>query len=292
MNPRFSIVIPTRGDFQSVQRLMQSLSRLTGIEEAEVLIVLNPPSPKLDSLSFPSAKWQLKILTSKKGVNEARNQGIKESRGSLIFFFDDDCEILDVNFLCIHEKHHAERPEILALGGHYVSESKNKLAQAYNEIQRDWLIQNRNGLFGESSVLLGGNFSIKRKNPMPLFDPSIQYGGSETEFFLRLGKEGHRFLQIDLPVLHNPDIDLKSFARKARLQGRTHRRLAAAGLTSSQRWVKLPKQNLEPYLTCYKMFFHQEFFIFNPGRFLKVLRYKIAKLHSDLCFYLSNRDLF
>jgi glycosyltransferase involved in cell wall biosynthesis len=255
-------------------------------------VVLNPSSDKLDDFEKAYPDLEIRVLKSSAGVNSARNQGLKESRSDLLIFLDDDCWISNSSYLNAHEQLHRENPHVLAIGGYYKTDSRAPLARAYHEIQTRWLQMNCQGRFGFSRTLLGGNFSLKKAPFSFTFDPTILYGGSETEFFLRLGSQGHQFLLVDLPVEHDPKLSGASFARKARLQGRTHRMLIERGLLAESSWIFWNSQELRFYHSLYRWFFGgsiQKDFGFHP--FLR-LKAQIKKWHLELCFYLSNRDLF
>jgi GT2 family glycosyltransferase len=289
--PDISIVIPTVKNAPGLLRLLSSLSLLKGIETCEVLVVQNPPETR-PPLKFSSSCFNVRFLNSDRGANLARNCGIKQASGKYIFFFDDDCCIEDPDLLDRHLSAHKENPWAFAVGGFYKNLNPSPVAKAYEKIQNNWLKKNRLDTQGECSTLLGGHMSLKRIENMPLFDESIIYGGTETEFFFRLRHRGFRFLLINSFVGHDPKISMSSLKRKARAQGATHARLQNEGLFIEAPWT------LKPYRKSkYELVFEKNFAIRSrsPSSFKNFQAYfksKLIAFHQNLYFYLENKERF
>ncbi len=293
MNPKFSLIIPTLGDRVSLERLLGSLESVEGILDSEILLVQNPPSRRLESLPSQFPKLKIQILFSEKGVNRARNMGIRKAQGDYLVFLDDDCAIRDPLFLQKHLDAHLQNPWAFAVGGFYQNPDPSKIAQAYDQIQRDWLLKNRLNNSGECQMLLGGNFSLKRSGDTPLFDESITYGGAETEYFFRLKKNGHRFLLIPAEAEHSPHLSPGILARKATLQGQTHSRLVREGLFIEGPWISSADFHRNKYQDFYMRFFNRQFVDQNraTSKWSRIRRGLIG-YHQKICFYLENRELF
>lgn len=289
MKPKYSIIIPTTGCLKTLRRLLDSLTYLDGIRESEILIVLNPASDALDHLKDLYPHLNLQVLTSEPGVNRARNQGQSKATGELILFLDDDCWISNRRLLLEHESLHQKNPWAFAVGGFYQTTSSSLLSNEYDKIQKQWLLSNRLSGNGECLTLLGGHFSIRNQENLPLFDESIAYGGAETEYFFRLKKENYRFLLTDLFVNHEPNLTLFLFLKKAYLQGRTHRRLVNAGLFQTSPWQNANQRS--PIQKLYERVFHQNWLSLSWKPLLDLHR-KLKSLHHDFWFYLSNRNGF
>lgn len=123
-------------------------------------------------------------------------------------------------FLQKHSDLHNAFPEVSCIGGIYNYSGQAIRDLTYNYIQTRWLLQGQKGLF--NSYLIGGNFSCKRSSlGDEKFDPKIVYGGSETEFFLRMSeKKNLKYkLFLDLPILHNTHLGTFEFCKKAFKQG-------------------------------------------------------------------------
>lgn len=289
MKPNYSLIIPTTGNIEKLKTLLRSLETLRSIEQSEVLLILNPPSNKVDCMKTLFSGLNLKVLTSQPGVNRARNKGLLASKGKLIFFLDDDCWISDPDFLLKQEEAHKKNPWAFAIGGFYHNHSLSTLAKEYSKIQSHWLLNNKVSAAGECQTLLGGHFSIKNSANLPLFDESIVYGGAETEFFFRLRKQGYRYLLTNVSVNHSPQLTLISFMKKAYLQGKTHKRLVNEGIFQESSWLDTSDKTAIQSL--YYLVFHRKWFQLFLGP-LKTAKLYIKCLHHDIWFYLSNRNRF
>lgn len=290
---RFTLIIPTTGEKSELENLLYSLDGLAGIEDAEILLVINPPESR-SKASIPRLQLaKVQILTSEKGVNNARNKGLETACGEIIFFFDDDCYLINNNHLLIHERQHQEGSSILGFGGGYYDPRKSDLATTYCFLQNQWLELNFNPMAAQNFCLLGGNFSLKKRLlNNHKFDSSILYGGSETEFFLRMAKLGFSFRRLNLFVGHLPTLDRKIFVKKFLLQAKTHRKLERSNLLPAIQFIPLPGINTSRWESIYRK-------AFNPGegRFLlRIFFRRLTNYWEDyllfLKLYLKNRSLF
>jgi glycosyltransferase involved in cell wall biosynthesis len=293
MNPKFSIVIPTTGARSHLEGLLQSLSNLKEIENSEVLLVFNPADRVLSTISQRFEKLKVRIMTSQSGVNFARNVGIQNATGNILLFLDDDCRVHNPELLVQHAFFHQKCPWAFAVGGWYYNPNPSPLSQAYDEIQKDWLLRNRLSSDGECQMLLGGHFSVRNSGNIPLFDESIVYGGAETEYFFRLKALGYRFLLTNLQVEHSPQLTPSILAKKATLQGKTHHRLLSEGRFIEAPWVSSTSANENKYKDLYLRFFKNQFIrIENRTSKWAGVRKKLSLYHQKICFYLENRELF
>ncbi len=294
MSPNFSIVIPTLGNIPELRRLLSSLTKLREIDKAEILLVQNPPpADLLVPFQHEFSDLHLRLLSCAAGVNRARNLGLQEAKGNFILFLDDDCIVTDPNLLRTHQKAHHQNPWAFAVGGFYQNPDSSEIAKAYDDIQKEWLLRNRLYANGECQMLLGGHFSIRKQDQLPLFDEQIVYGGAETEYFFRLKRQGYRFLLISAFVEHSPRLTPALLAKKAVRQGQTHARLTDAGLFLDAPWVLAANRKTSRYKDLYLRFFHRQFLKKNTGSSgLARFRNRLISYHQKVCFYLENRELF
>ncbi len=290
----FSIVIPTVTASSSLFELISSIEA-TETKNIQIIIVQNPPQKKILDWKNKFPNLHIEFYYSAAGVNNARNLGMSRARGEFIFFLDDDCKVDDPLLFVKHKNEHALNKNVFAVGGFYSSASINRIDEAYDIIQYRWLKMNALSVPGSCQVLLGGHFSIKNSESIPTFDPTISYGGSETEYFWRLGSLGYQFRLINCSILHSPGLTLSSFARKAFKQGSTHRRLAKTIALPPPHWIDT---------TLYKnSYFYFYSFCFDPAGYIKNYFRKNFRLigyikgaliifHQKICFYLENRELF
>lgn len=240
--PAISFLIPTRNREQSLSRLLNSLHKnLPADCLTEVIVVGNESDPtpvvsKFVSESFGSLCF---LYTGEKGVNKARNLALREARGDIVFFIDDDCEVQDTSFINRTLNLHRRFPNHLAVGGAYaLPDEANPHDIAYWLVAQSWLNSHSVGST-PLHCFLGGHMSFKREGllkTMQWFDESITFGGSETEWLYRLENRGVKGVYCPgLTLLHHTELNEKFLLKKAWSQGK-----------NSHRWPK-PTRSLRPY---------------------------------------------
>lgn len=216
-----SVVVPSSGFSLLLEKLCDSIAQQNLKEDLEVLIVSNPPDKKTElSLEKYGSRFKY-FANTDRGANKARNRGIRESQGRLIFFFDDDCELPNSDFLAEGISYFNLHPRVTGIGGPYRPKSalKSGAAQAYYFIQNRWLFEGRHNEGGHR-YLIGGNMALRRSafQEFGLFDEALVFGGTETEFFRRLQNVVLHF-RPDRFVYHDYQISRVSLVKKAFLQG-------------------------------------------------------------------------
>ena len=229
---RLSVVIPTHNRPQRLRKLLQSLQQ-QNLDAAifEIIVVPNLREPWVDDRKFIEdwESFNFKIeISGKRGVNKARNLGLKIARAPIVLFLDDDCILEDQSFLEKILVAHSCYPEAVVIGGCYqVSKNAKAMDKAYNCLSRHW--QN-NDNFGEyrSSRLVGGNVSYKKNRLLEknlLFDESISFGATESEFHQRVEGAGFQCLFLDsLKVTHQTELSAGELVRKAIRQAEGHKK--------------------------------------------------------------------
>lgn len=232
--PVISIIIPTLGDQEKLERLLTSIQKqkfLGASDIFEVIVVVNGAKvqlaaadfQKLSTLFGPVLKFQ---FLNQKGVNVARNAGLRQAQAGIVLFLDDDCELHEPYFLSRHISFHNEHPAVFATGGGYQTPlGTGRFDEVYNLIQMHWFTSGLNfpGQNESTRYLLGGNFSIKARIAETLkliFDEKIVYGGSESEFFKKAGLLKLELRVNSFDVLHHTCENLLSLTRKLYKQGR------------------------------------------------------------------------
>lgn len=215
---RISVVIPAIKFDQALDLCLTSLTYQKNVN-LEVWVIFNPKIPDQEFSNWPP--W-IQFIESKKGVNCARNMGLKKSTADLVLFLDADCELTD--------PHHVEKilafmgqsPGAAGVGGSYrISNHSSTANCAYHYLQTEWLTKQILGPDFQVRALLGGHMLLKKSLLMGLeFDENIIFGGSEKEFFCRLKKRNLSFyVNLDLSVLHHSDITRTQLGQKAKAQG-------------------------------------------------------------------------
>ncbi len=292
MTPKYSIIVPTLGQTTSYKDFLNSLCDLPNLNDAEILIVVNPPQENFQADIPEKLKEITKVFFSEKGVNRARNKGIESSHGEVLFFFDDDCIIINQSHFQEHLKLHESQPDISAWGGRYKNFSPSEIDEAYNRIQNRWLDMCFNPMNGTYFSLLGGNFSIKRTAFTELFNPDIEYGGSETDFFFRMNKKGYQFKLTEIPVGHAPNLTIKKFVTKAQLQARRHTEFVEKDLLPDFQFIPYTSQSNNPLEKMFYQFFTTKDSEIKFDVERKSFTQLIKKYYYLVCFFLENKNLF
>lgn len=215
-------MIPYSSHEKNLHRLLTSIEKQTCQYHIEVLVIQNSRAvPKTVIDTNTSYNLDLRYLQSKQGANSARNLGIDSAVAEVLFFIDDDCELDGDSIVQAHIDYHMNTGSQNIFGGLYKTPVNSTFLQkVYHDIQMNWIFSNQrpDGSFG---MLLGGHFSISKKNAMKLrFDDQMQYGGTETEFFIRaIAAKINLALKVDLALIHHPHLSLLGFVQKAFRQG-------------------------------------------------------------------------
>ncbi len=223
MQFELSVVIPCLKFGPQVNRLLRSLNNQEPPIHHEIIVVFNQTDPLGEQAVRELGARAL--CSNQIGVNIARNLGLKSARAPIVLFLDDDCEVHDKSLLFKHWQQHQEFPEVSGVGGMYESPLNATLTQvAYNLMANHWIEFAHHKEVGNYD-LLGGNVSYKVERLLPHaeFDPTIEYGGAETEFHLRLVRLGASLLyDRHLAVEHNPQMGPRQLILKGLRQGQTH----------------------------------------------------------------------
>ncbi|MEQ1723915.1 MAG: glycosyltransferase family 2 protein [Pseudobdellovibrio sp.] len=234
MMPAVSIVIPSLGHLSSIRRLLESISKQSfELKTLEIFLVINGKvneNLKIElSELVKEYHFRLEVIFLElRGVNLARNYGLKAALSEIVIFFDDDCYVQDAKFIQKHQEFHQTNADIFAFGGGYILPAEpNFLDYMYNYLQMKWLYSGIQAVDKRSiqltRILLGGNFSIKKTMAVQnnlLFDEAIAYGGSEYEFFRQSYIAQMPMALGSCNVVHVTHESLSSVTRKLFKQGR------------------------------------------------------------------------
>ncbi|MFS4459363.1 glycosyltransferase family 2 protein [Bdellovibrio sp. HCB2-146] len=291
-----SIIIPSAGSITAVRRLCDSILQQNVAEEIEVYVVANPDSRELSRLlrGYPS---YFHYLSSERGANKARNQGIKESRGRYLFFFDDDCILPTRDYLTTSIRHLDAHPDCMGYGGPYKSQRspESRYGRAYFYLQCKWLFEGA-ATDDQARYFVGGNMALRRElfEIYGPFTEDLKFGGTETEFFARLRHERLDF-DKDHFLWHDYELKRSQFLRKAFLQGLgsryiqhryPNRRRASIiyGKQALLRELDLPSVS-EKCLNLYRSAFHAGEIYYETHRSTqipsRILRWELFKLGSS-----------
>lgn len=163
MHTRLSVAIVTRNRARLLQKCLQSLIRQNSMPY-EILIINNFSQ---DNTARVVQKYKKKLpirnfLEKQIGIPYARNRALKEARGEIIAFIDDDCKATPTwveEIIKAHKKH----PNAAAIQGKSVSVPEDSIfACIQNTLYDSWIQKNllkKNHIF----VCDTKNVSFKKK---------------------------------------------------------------------------------------------------------------------------------
>lgn len=220
-----SIIIASQLNKNYLQNLFASLAKQHFDQSYEILICATKPNAKLKAqLKEWAGDLPIRLLaTNQFNISAARNQGIKNSQGSLIFFLDEDCILPRKDYLQKLYQFHIKNPTF-AGGGYYLTATSQKKSadSIYNLLCNTWLESHKNS-HGNSQVLLGGCSFFPREillNKKIRFDEQSSKAGEEYLFSRQWLATGHPiYLSPRWSVLHHPRTSLFKVLKKSWTQG-------------------------------------------------------------------------
>ena len=194
MTPAISVIIPTCNRPEQLTALLDSLKSQAGATDIswELIIVDDASTSEVRQVyrrylgAWKASPLQFCPIKTRSGVSRARNTGVKQSRGNILVFLDDDM-VVDSRFLEETLHIHTDYPDILVVNGllrktrddflsefwhYYYSAVFNKPLQSPYRVCR----------------LASGHFSMKRKlleTVSPLFDEALP-SREDLDLYLRL----------------------------------------------------------------------------------------------------------
>ncbi|MGA9109397.1 MAG: glycosyltransferase [Smithella sp.] len=216
---KFSVVICTFNRAESLRRTLKSLREVVipNHLSCEFIIVDNNSNDDTRLVVEEIEKhFELKIkyvFEDKQGISYARNRGIKEARGEIIAFTDDDV-IVDKYWIQNIDKAFKEHDDVACIGG--------KILPIWEIPKPKWLKPDLYGylalldygdfvVYMDTSKIWSANLAVKSEifKKYGLFDtnlgriPKKLYSGEETQFLQRLLTAGEKILYHPLLIVHH-----------------------------------------------------------------------------------------
>jgi len=196
--PSVTVIVPVRNGEQTIQPLLESLQKLDYDKNKVEVIVVDGNST--DRTQKIVKKYPVKLVIEKqKGLNLARNIGIKSGNGEIVAFTDSDC-IVPSNWITKIVENFKD-PKVSCVGGSTKSLDNDFVSQyADNSIVRLMpLFRKREELDKVKPFFrhpAGCNMAFRRKvtEEVGYFDEEIQYGFDEVEFVDRVCKAGYKMV--------------------------------------------------------------------------------------------------
>jgi len=234
----FSIIIPTYNRKHLLKKCLSSLFTQTFPKDQYEVIVVDDGSPPEADFP-PEADWGLsadmwqttvpfRFLTQKhKGPAAARNLGIKNAKGEIIAFTDDDC-VPPANWLQKLYDGFKRHPEVAVVSGY--QEAPEEILQKNVTAQYE-RFQTRQLYGGKDKEIVGGmqtpggvtnNMAIRKEvfDKVGLFDENFPVpAGEDADLKKRIARDGFKFLYIPLKVEHYQEYSLAGFLKQQYARG-------------------------------------------------------------------------
>lgn len=247
MNPILSVIIPTYGRPEALERTLRALAQQQ-VEGPFEVIVCDDGSAEADAARLaaclaalgpayaPRASLRL-LRRPHRGPAAARNAGAREAAAELLVFLDDDCapapRLLE-RHLQAHRAAEAgdrrdsadERPELLAVLGH-VAWSPDLRVTPFMELVMRGAQFNYGAITDPEHVpftcFYTANCSLRRASleAVGWFDESLPPYMEDTEFAYRFTRRGGRIVYRPEAVVHHEHVvELASYLERQRRAGR------------------------------------------------------------------------
>ena len=220
-----TVVVPVRNGEPTIEPLLESLQRLDyDRKKVEVIVVDGNSTDKTRDIV---KNYPVKLVVErKKGLNAARNTGIRNSNGEIIAFTDCDC-VVPSNWITKIVENFKD-PQVSCVGG----SAKGVCIDFISEYADNSIVplmpffKKREELNMVKPFLrhpAGCNMAFRRKvaEEVGCFDESIHYGFDEVEFTERICKAGYKMvLDPNVFVWHKHRSTLKEFLKQNFRYGR------------------------------------------------------------------------
>ena len=214
-----TVVVPVRNRELTIQPLLDSLQKLDyDTNKVEVIVVDGNSTDKTQEIV---KKYPVKLVVEKrKGLNLARNTGIKCAKGEIVAFTDSDC-IVPPNWITKIVDNFKD-PQISCVGGSAKALDSDFISQyADNSIVRLMPFFTKREELEKVKPFFrhpaGCNMAFRRKvaEEVGYFDEHIQYGFDEVEFADRICRAGYKMvLDPDVLVWHKHRSTFREFLKQ------------------------------------------------------------------------------
>jgi glycosyltransferase involved in cell wall biosynthesis len=221
--PLCSLVIAT---YRRPERLANCLEAVAALDypsdRLEVVVVDDGGGIPLEPVLQPfRARLELRLLEAEHaGQSQARNLGVREARGDLLAFTDDDCRP-DSDWLVRLARRSLVEPDA-ALGGHTVNALAGNSFAATSQLVIDIGYRTLNATSDQARFFTTNNLVVPRAGFEELggFDVSLRTS-EDRDFCSRWIAGGRRLVYVpDAIVRHFHDLTLSSFWRQHFAYGR------------------------------------------------------------------------
>lgn len=274
---QISIVIPTTGNMLYLTQLLNSIEIYLSDYTLEINIVCNPVCIQVSVLAETYKKINVKVIQNRiPGVNRARQVGLNLATKDFVLFLDDDCRFTNVQQIDVLYNELSNDCLLFAVGGSYQPSSTelNRFAKAYAENQMIWLRQGCvDSKKKENAYLIGGYFLMRRSFCLDYqleFDQSMEFGGTEKEFFLNAYVKKMKMKLLDISIEHFYPNQFFTYIVKVYKQGRGLRYIHEKGLNFAPKYLDFSIKS--PWLIFFDWVFWSGYFL-SRNEYFKFISY-------------------
>jgi glycosyltransferase involved in cell wall biosynthesis len=221
--PVVSVVVPTRGRAAYLEVTLESLlAQRAGIEYEIVVVDDGGGVPQRADVRYV-------VHSPRRGLNAARNAGIREARAPLIAFVDDDV-LVPPGWLEALASGAARHPEAEAFGGPIRARFEGRAPRGCGREEPPITTLDLGPEDREADMVWGANFAVRRsaiERVGPFDETIVTPHGDEEEWLERLRAAGGRIVYLAGAGLEHrrtaEDARLRPLARAAYARGRAAR---------------------------------------------------------------------
>jgi glycosyltransferase involved in cell wall biosynthesis len=225
--PVVSVVVPTRGRARYLEVALDSLESQDMDERWELLVVDDGSEDETEELLRRRGVHSLR-LSPARGLNAARNAGLRGTSGALVAFTDDDV-LVPRGWLRALVEGARRHPDADAFGGPIRARFEGPVPRGCGREDPPLTTLDLGGQDRPAELVWGANMAVRRAalERIGEFDESIHGGGDEQEWFERLAARGGRLVYLAHARLDHrregSDARLLPLARGAYARGRAMR---------------------------------------------------------------------
>jgi len=218
-DPSISIIVPVKNAARTVRDLLDSLLKLDYDRERLEIIVVDGKST--DGTKEIVGECPVTLIEEEgRGLNAARNTGVRRSKGEIIAFTDGDC-VVPPDWARSIAKNFRD-PSVSFVGGFVEGYNKDDFLSTYMD---ETFFQAKPGFRSRSEATdltllqfpAGCNMAFRRHalEKINFFDERIYYGFDDLDPVERLGNKGFRIvLDPDVLVWHQHRTTLRGMLRQ------------------------------------------------------------------------------
>ena len=217
--PQFSIVIPTYNNDSQLMQCLESLASQNVDERCFEVIIVNDGGndsliEKISSKQNKTSIWYFYQIN--KGPAAARNLGVREAKGNIILFLDDD-SLPRKDWLQATINAWRKNPDYDGIGGYTASSKSDSILYRVNKDIFNWYLD-KNVDEDHCSFLSTHNAGYKKATleRVGIFDERFKNAsGEDRDLSIKIVKNGGKLrLDKSIYVYHDREISLLSFIRK------------------------------------------------------------------------------